>query len=187
MPRDDESERTEQAGPPEQDSDRLIEVLSRHGVRFVLIGGMAALLHGSPFPTEDLDITPDAAHDNADRLSRALAEMDARSYARSEPQGLPFSHTGRSLAETGVWNLVTRHGRLDISFVPTGTTGFADLDGGAVDINIEGIHVRVASLADVIRSKQAANRPKDQRVLPTLREILAYQRHAKNRPDDSAV
>jgi hypothetical protein len=84
-------------------------------------------------------------------------------------------------ADAGVWNLVTAHGDLDISFVPNGTEGFADLDRDAAHMMLHGVAVRVASLADIIRSKQAANRPKDQRVLPTLREILA-SRHEKNRP-----
>ena len=74
------------------------------------------------------------------------------------------------------WNLTTRLGDLDISFVPSGTTGFADLNENADPVDLFGVAVRVASLADVVRSKQAANRPKDQRVLPTLREILAARR-----------
>ncbi len=68
---------------------------------------------------------------------------------------------------------MTPHGDLDISFVPNGTTGYADLATDAADVECFGLVVPVASLADVIRSKQAANRPKDQRVLPVLREILA--------------
>jgi hypothetical protein len=87
--------------------------------------------------------------------------------------GLPFSHDADSLAAVGVWNLVTSHGDLDISFVPNGTTGYADLATDAAEVEVFGLVVPVASLADIIRSKQAANRPKDQRVLPTLREILA--------------
>jgi hypothetical protein len=64
--------------------------------------------------------------------------------------------------------------------VPDGTRGYDDLIVDAAAEDIFGIEVRVASLADVIRSKQAANRPKDQRVLPTLREILAA-RNPRNR------
>ncbi|MFT4229082.1 MAG: hypothetical protein QM602_02205 [Microbacterium sp.] len=167
--------------PPEQDSDALIAALVMHEVRFVLIGGLAAILQGSPFPTEDLDITPERDEENLERLSCALTALDARVCTQTEPDGLPFSHSSSSLAAAGVWNLVTRYGRLDISFVPNGTAGFPDLDATALDMNIEGVSIRVASLADIIRSKQAANRPKDQRVLPTLREILAH-RHEKNRP-----
>lgn len=167
---------------PEQDFVGIFAVLSRHGVRFVLIGGLAAIVNGSPFPTEDVDVTPDRSESNLARLSTALDELEARVYSGDAPEGLPFAHNAASLGAVGVWNLMTRLGRLDISFVPNGTDGFGDLNNDAMTVEIAGIEVRVASLADVIRSKQAANRPKDQRVLPTLREILA-SRNPRNRPD----
>lgn len=159
--------------PDDPDIGAILDALTRHDVRFVVIGGQASIHWGSPFPTEDVDITPSHVRENLDRLSSALTELGARIRTSSEPDGLPFSHTGASLADAGVWNLVTVHGDLDISFVPNGTTGYDDLVRDAATDRIHGVEVRVASLADVIRSKQAANRPKDQRVLPTLREILA--------------
>ena len=165
---------------PSQDSPEILRVLSENGVRFVLIGGLAAILQGSPFPTEDVDVTPEQSAANLVRLSQALTALDAKVYAQTAPDGLPFSHSADSLAAAQVWNLTTRLGRIDISFVPNGTTGFPDLDQTALTIAIRGTDVRVADLADVIRSKQAANRPKDQRVLPTLREILAA-RHERER------
>lgn len=167
---------------PELDAAAMLSALDRHGVRYVLIGGMAALVHGSPFPTEDLDLTPDTTPDNLARLSDALREMDARIRAAGVDEPLIFHHDADSLAAVGVWNLVTTHGILDISLVPTGTQGYPDLVRDAVDETLFGVVVRVASLADVIRSKQAANRPKDQRVLPTLREIQA-RRLQQDPPD----
>jgi hypothetical protein len=71
-----------------------------------------------------------------------------------------------------MWNLVTDHGRLDVTFVPSGTTGYEDLARDAVHLVILGVDVDVASLADVIRSKEAAGREKDRVVLPVLRRIL---------------
>jgi hypothetical protein len=156
----------------------MLAVLRDHEVRFVLIGGFAAVTHGSPLPTEDVDITPEQSEDNLARLSAALKDMGAQVRAEGVEGGLPFSYDASSLAAVGVWNLVTPYGEFDISFVPTGTRGFVDLDGDAQTMDVGGVPTRVASLADIIRSKQAANRPKDQRVLPVLREILAsrYQR-----------
>jgi hypothetical protein len=151
----------------------MLKVLLRHDVSFVMIGGLAGVVHGSPFPTEDLDITPEKSLDNLVRLSAALDELDARVRTQGVEGGLPFSHDAESLSAVGVWNLVTTHGDLDLSFVPNGTAGYADLMGGASEVEVFGVVVPVASLADIIRSKQAANRPKDQRVLPVLREILA--------------
>jgi hypothetical protein len=160
----------------------IIEALLRRHVRFVVIGGYGAYLHAAPFLTYDIDITPEQSRANLERLSAALEDLDARVRADGESNGLPFAHSGESLAAVRVWNLHTHFGDLDISFVPDGTNGFDDLDTDADDIEIHGVEVRVASLADIIRSKQAANRPKDQRVLPTLREILA-SRNPRNRQD----
>ncbi|KLO29016.1 hypothetical protein ABW16_10550 [Mycolicibacter heraklionensis] len=159
----------------------LLEVLLRHGVRFVLIGGFAAIAHGSPFPTEDIDITPEASSANLKRLSDALTELGAKIRTEGADGGLPFARDEVSLAAGGVWNLVTRYGDLDISLVPSGTTGYPDLVKEATDQAAFGLLIPTASLADIIRSKQAANRLKDQRVLPVLREILA-SRHG--RPTD---
>lgn len=155
--------------------DRILAALRRHGVRFVMIGGLAAALHGSPFPTEDLDITPASDPDNLARLSAALTDLGARIRVDGDLAGLAFAHDAESLAAAMTWNLTTVHGDLDIALVPSGTTGYADLVRSAESIEAWDGLVAVASLADVIRSKQAANRPKDQRVLPVLREILAHR------------
>jgi hypothetical protein len=155
--------------------ERILEMLTRHGVEFVAIGGFAASLQGSPFPTDDVDITPKATSDNLAKLSAALKELGARVRTQDAPEGLPFDHDADSLAAARVWNLVTPFGWVDISFEPSGTAGFDDLVRDAIDYDIDGTAIQVASLADIVRSKQAANRPKDQRVLPVLREILAAE------------
>ena len=157
----------------EFDPEGLLGILGKHQVAFVVIGGYAANLQASPFLTQDVDITPQALAENLTKLSAALTDLGARIYTSAEPDGLPFAHNATSLAAVGIWNLTTRLGRLDISFVPSGTEGYDDLIQDAEHAKVHGIEIRVASLADIIRSKQAANRPKDQRVLPTLREILA--------------
>jgi hypothetical protein len=154
------------------DPTELIRVLDAHSVRYVLIGGMAATLHGAEYVTGDLDITPDTAFDNLERLSGALHDLKARIRIESEPGGLQFAHDARSLSHGQVWNLITRAGDLDISFVPSGTRGYADLRRDAVTIAIHGIDVIVASLADVVRSKEAAGRDKDRAALPMLRRLL---------------
>lgn len=151
--------------------DKILDVLNRHDVDYVVIGGLAALAHGSNLPTEDVDITPDEAPSNLARLSEALTELKAEVGFGDE--ALPFAHDAESLAAAGVWNLRTAFGDLDISMVPNGTDGYADLVKDAVPTSILGVIVPIASLADVIRSKQAANRPKDQRALPALRDLLA--------------
>jgi len=150
---------------------RILGVLAAHGVRSILIGGFAAVIHGSPYVTTDVDVVPAADDENLHRLSDALTEMHARVWTAAEPDGLPFDHSAASLVDVGVWNLVTDHGRLDIMFEPAGTSGYEDLARDAVRLTILGVDVDVASLADVIRSKEAAGREKDRLVLPVLRRI----------------
>jgi len=150
----------------------ILRVLDEHGVRYVLIGGFAAVIHGSPYVTTDVDVTPAADLENLQRLSRALTALNARVWTNAKPRGLAFKHDARSLGAKETWNLVTDHGRLDISLRPDGTNGYPDLSRDALHLSILGVDVDVASLADVVRSKEAAGREKDRLVLPVLRQIL---------------
>jgi hypothetical protein len=160
--------------PAEADFDpaRVLAVLNTEGVRYVLIGGLAAAIHASPFVTSDVDITPARDRDNLARLDRALGRLDARIRTETVPAGLAFDHSAEALARGDMWNLVTNAGDLDVSFLPAGTTGYDDLRRDAEDLEVLQLVVPVASLADVVRSKAAANRDKDRLQLPTLRRLL---------------
>ena len=83
------------------DLERLFATLHRHKVVYVLIGGLAAVFHGSPFPTEDADITPDTDGANLTRLAAALRELHARIRTESVPEGLPFACDAQALAGGG--------------------------------------------------------------------------------------
>ncbi|MBW3641057.1 MAG: hypothetical protein KY451_14700 [Actinobacteria bacterium] len=159
--------------------ERILGVLTEHEVQFVLIGGMGAVAHGSPLPTRDVDVTPEASRANLDRLAAALRALDARIRDSDIPEGLAFSCDGTSLAAAIFWNLTTRFGDLDISFTPAGTTGYAGLVVDAEPLTFRGVDVQLASLEAIVRSKAAANRPKDLRALPVLRELLAAQTRAR--------
>lgn len=151
--------------------ERILEVLARHGVDYVMIGGLAAAIHGSDLVTGDIDITPSTDDDNLTRLSRALGELDARIRSVDSPEGIPFAHDGASLTRATVWNLVTNAGDLDLAMMPSGTTGYRDLRRDAIAIDVLGAPTHVAALADVIRSKEAAGRDKDRAALPMLRRL----------------
>jgi hypothetical protein len=151
--------------------ERILEVLVEHGVDYVMIGGLAAAIHGSDLVTGDIDITPSTDDGNLTRLSRALDELDARIRSVDAPDGLPFAHDAASLARATVWNLVTNAGDLDLAMMPSGTRGYDDLRRAAIAIDILGVPTRVAALADVIRSKEAAGRDKDRAALPMLRRL----------------
>jgi hypothetical protein len=158
------------------DPERLVTTLARHEVRYVMIGAMAARLQGFPRVTADADITPAKDAENLRRLAEALRELDARVYTESVPEGLPFDCSPSMLARADLWNLVTSAGRLDIAFAPSGTDGYADLMNDAVPFNVFGVRLNVASLEDIIRSKEAADRPQDRQDVVMLREMLRRAR-----------
>lgn len=160
------------SAPAPLDPERIIKILAKHGVRFVLIGALAARLQGFPRLTADADITPARDPDNLKRLAAALPELDARIFTESVPEGLPFDCSPKMLARGELWNLVTSAGRLDVAFMPSGTAGYDDLAQGALHFEVYGIDLLAARLEDIIRSKQAANRPQDRQDVLVMREML---------------
>jgi hypothetical protein len=154
------------------DADELFACLDRHGVHYVLIGGLAAVLHGSPLLTSDADICPARDPDNLIRLAAALDDLDARIRAGDAPEGVRFARDATFLNNVELLNLMTRAGDLDLAFAPAGGAGYEDLARRARSVRIRNVTISVASLEDVIHSKEAANRPKDQRSLPVLRQLL---------------
>ncbi len=164
--------------PADYRPDAILAVLHRHGVRYVLIGGFAAVLRGSAVPTYDVDIVPEPSVANLARLSAALRDLDARVRVDGMPGGLAFDHDADSLAQVSVLNLVTNAGDLDVALRPTGLSDFAAWDQNATDIVVLGIPTRLAALDDVIRSKEAAGRDKDLLALPMLRALAARLRRA---------
>jgi hypothetical protein len=154
------------------DPERLVTTLARHGVEYVLIGAVAARLQGFPRMTADADIAPARNKANLRRLAAALRELDARVYTESVPEGLPFDCSEQTIDRADRWNLVTSAGRLDVAFVPSGTTGYDDLAKNAVRFDVFGVRLAAASLVDIIRSKEAADRPQDRQDVIILREML---------------
>ena len=160
--------------PPPLDVEALLSALDRHGVDYVLIGGLAARLHGSPLLTEDIDITPAVDQENLTRLAAALRELEARLRGAED---VDFPLDDRSLASAETLTTTTRAGWLDVCSRPAGGQSYETLAPNAQTYELFGLHVRVASLDDVIRSKEAASRDKDLRSLATLRELQERLRH----------
>ena len=158
------------------DPEKMLSALAEEGVRFVLIGGMAAVLHGDVGVTVDLDVVPEREAANLERLTRALRRLGARIRTEGEPEGLAFDCSAQffgNLSPDSIVNMTTESGDLDVTFCPSGTQGFPDLRRDAVEIEAaERLHILVASLADVIRSKEAAGREKDRLAVPRLRRLL---------------
>jgi len=149
----------------------IVGCLHRHRVAYVLVGGVASQLHGAPIPrTRDADVVPARDAKNLDRLAAALRELDARLWVGpQEPDGVEMVFDRSTLAAVdGFLNLVTAYGPVDLTFRPDGTDGYTDLAVNAIVVRLLGTDVSVASLDDVIRSKEAAGRDKDIAALPIL-------------------
>ena len=150
-----------------------LNALAAADVAFVVIGGVAARLHGSPSLTRDLDICYDRTDANLERLAKVLSGLEAR--LRGVDEVVPFLLDARTLKAGGNFTFVTTAGDIDILAVPAGVSGFDDLASSAPEIDFGDVRIKIAALADLIRMKRAAGRPKDLievEVLSALRDEL---------------
>src|SRR4051812_11903036 len=115
------------AEPPPIDPVGILEGLVRHEVQFVLIGGVAANVHGYPLPTQDVDITPAPDRANYVRPAAALGEMNARTRVEGEREGVLFLSDGATPAANVTWTPPPAPGTPDIFPEPAGTSGFRDI------------------------------------------------------------
>jgi hypothetical protein len=158
----------------------MLAALENARVDYIVIGGLAAALGGATHVTFDLDITPDRRRDNLDRLAAALRALNAVLVDVPDEIAATFQLDGPALGNGSIWNFITDHGRLDVAFEPSGTSGYIDLRRSARPLRLGELTVHVAALADVIRSKEAADRARDRAVLPDLRRTLELA----ERPDE---
>ena len=145
---------------PDFDPRSILDTLVKHGVDFVLIGGIAGVARGSSYPSYDVDVAYDRSHGNLVRLASALMELGAT--LRGAPRGLPFTPDAETLAADANFTFSTPFGALDLLTDPVGAPRYADLrsDAGA-ELPVEGVAVHVCSLDHLIAMKEAAGRPKD--------------------------
>ena len=146
-----------------------LEVLARHHVDFVVVGGVAAVLGGAPISTFDLDIVHDRSPTNVARLLSALADLDAR-YRDLTGQVLrPEAH---ALEGEGHHLLLTRCGPLDVLGKIGLGRSYQDLIADSIKRSLGEITICVLGLEALIRTKIEAGRDKDRAVLPILRRTL---------------
>lgn len=146
-----------------------LDVLARHRVDFVVVGGVAAVLAGAPISTFDLDIVPARSPENVGRLVAALSELDAR-YRDLTGRILRPEATG--LAGPGHHLLLTTCGPVDVLGTIGHDQGYDQLLADVVERQIGDHRVRTLGLATLIRTKEAAGRAKDLAVLAILRRTL---------------
>jgi len=151
------------------DFERLLDTLGKHEIKFILVGGAAAIAHGSARLTQDLDIVYERSTENIDRLVAALATLGP--YPRGVPQGLPFLWDRRTLVRGLNFTLITTVGDLDLLGEIAGGGGYNDLLPGSVKLSVFGFQCRCLSLSQLIRAKRAAGRPRDLEALAELEAI----------------
>lgn len=163
----------------ELDGERIFETLSRHGVRYVVIGGYAGVLYGLARATEDIDITPATDRDNLQRLAAALTELDAQLKPPGSTETIAWPWSADSFAQFTTITTRTSAGDLDICLRPDAPGGRAfDYDSLASNAVVIGLPLEVplAALEDIIASKEACDREKDKATLGEFRDLLARLR-----------
>lgn len=152
-----------------QETRKLLETLRNGGVEFVLIGGWAAILHGSARTTLDLDVVYRRNKENIARLSAALRPISP--YLRGAPPGLPFRWDERTIKNGLNFTLTTTLGDVDLLGEIAGAGMFEDVVKSAVEMDFFEARYKVISLEALIAAKRAAGRPKDLEVIAEL-ELL---------------
>jgi hypothetical protein len=150
----------------------IVAALERHHVRYVIIGGVAAQLHGSPAPTRGLDVTPEGSAPNLARLAAALASVEAQEWVPGFGYPLQLPMDRRRLAGDRVLLTQTRYGRVDVVPSPHGVpAGYDELEPRARRVLAYGNELPVACLDDLVRSHGAASRAKDKLALARLIDL----------------
>jgi hypothetical protein len=146
----------------------IFAALHHHDVDYVTIGGFAANAHGSRRLTLDVDIIPAPEDSNYERLAAALDELGAPASAEDSSFRDLDPRDSFDLARASILKLATTAGDLDVLNGAIGAAPYADLRKRAIEVDVRGTPVRVASLDDVIAMKRAAGRPKDLRDIADL-------------------
>ena len=153
----------------EFDPGPALRTLVGHGVDFVLIGGIAAIVLGSSYSTSDLDVAYARDRANLERLADALRELGAT--LRGAPPGLPFRLDADTLEAGLNFTFATEGGDLDVFGEPAGAPPYAELKRRSSVERIEGVEIRVASIDHLIAMKEAAGREKDTLLASQLRTL----------------
>jgi hypothetical protein len=156
------------------DFEGLIRRLRAADVHYVLIGGFAGTILGSPRTTVDLDIVYARDAGNLARLSRALEPLSP--YLRGAPRGLPFRLDVSTLERGLNFTLTTTLGDIDLLGEVVGGGTYEQLVPRSTMLRVFDTDLRVVTLAQLIRLKRAAGRPKDLEALAELESLVDEQR-----------
>jgi predicted nucleotidyltransferase len=148
--------------------------LQDHGVRFIVIGGWAAIIHGSARSTNDVDVVYARDPDNVERLVKALVPWQP--YLRGAPPGLPFRWDVATIRAGLNFTLTTQYGDLDLLGEVAGGGTYEQLLPFSEEVTALGITCQVVTLERLIQLKRAAGRPKDLQIIAELQALLEERR-----------
>ncbi|MDC0668505.1 hypothetical protein [Nannocystis radixulma] len=170
-----------------QDTPDLLQRLLAAGFDFVILGGVAAVVHGSAYNTDDLDVAAVFTADNMARLLAALRPLHPRNAARPDLGELDV--TPEQLARHRNLYLVTDSGRLDVLGEVPPIVSVAEIDSAAEKVDFLGATCKVIALDHLITIKESVGRPKDLLVVAELKAIRDRLRNAPRPPSggDSAA
>jgi hypothetical protein len=156
---------------------QLLADLVEGDVDFVVVGGVAVILHAQPRFTKDLDVCYAADAANLERMGAVLTALHAR--LRGIDEDVPFVADARALRRMQILTLTTDHGDIDLLLGPSGAPPYAELRADAEVFDVGGIEVRVASIEHLIAMKRAAGRPQDLSDVEAL--AIARRRRGRRR------
>ena len=162
---------------PRLEAGPIIQALADAGVDFVVIGGIAGNLHGSSYPTYDLDIAYSHDPANLRRMVKALGSLEVT--VANAPPDLPFVLDEVTLGNGANFTFDTRFGRFDILAHVPGIAGYEELRSHSQPARLEGLEIRLASIDHLISMKRAANRTKDKLMVEEYLVIADEQDRAR--------
>jgi predicted nucleotidyltransferase len=147
----------------------LLRALVQRGVRFIVVGGAAAVAHGSARLTQDIDVVYARGDDDVRRLVTALAPL--KPYPRGAPPGLPFVWDERTVSNGLNFTLQTDLGAIDVLGEIVGGGGYDALLPHTLEVDVFGVRCRILDVEKLIAVKRAAGRPKDYEAIAELEAI----------------
>ena len=158
--------------------EQLLKALVDSEAKFIVVGAYAAIMQGSTLRTDDLDVCYERTPDNYKKIIQAIAPFRPR--LRGMPENLKAPFDEQALAQGTNFTLTTDSGNLDLLGELSGVGGYSQIVADSQDVNLGTVICRVASLDAIIRSKEAANRPKDRATLPELKALRVIQKRHKS-------
>lgn len=158
-----------------------LRLLGKYHVEIVIIGGVAAALHGSMLLTNDLDVCYRRSCENLERLTSALKSVHAR--LRNATEGIPFILDAETLKKGSKFTFVTDIGDLDLLGEVRGVGIYKDVVAGAITVDLFDHEFKVIDIAKLIDAKRAAGRPKDLIAIPELEAIQEAQALLNIKPE----